>query len=107
MALEPQCSTGGQAWPPRGLRAEPPPAGALLPLGLVSGALGGLTVPREILASPPPFSPALPAWVFGINMHPLNLFIFLPRWKLGQPPGLDVLAVWLGSGQAHGNYNHM
>lgn len=40
-------------------------------------------------------------------MYPLNLFIFLPRWKLGQWPGLDVLAVWLGSGQAHGNCDHM
>lgn len=62
---------------------------------------------RSILAGPLPLSPLLPACVFGINMHPLNLFIFLLRWKLGQRPGLDVLAVWLGSGQVHGNCNHM
>lgn len=107
MALEPQSSTGGQSWPPRGHTAESVLAGGILPPGLVPEALGGLTVPQEILARPLPLSPVLRAWVFGINMHPLNLFIFLPRWKLGQLPGLDVLAVWLGSGQAHGNYNHM
>lgn len=62
--------------------------------------------PREAVAGPLPYPHAFPL-VFGINMHPLNLFIFLLRWKLGQGPGLDVLAVWLGASQAHGNYNHM
>ena len=40
-------------------------------------------------------------------MYPLTLFIFLLRWKLGRLPGLDVLTVWLGSSQAHGNCDHM
>lgn len=59
----------------------------------MGGALGGLTLPRDIMAGPLPFTPLLPARVFGINMYPLNLFIFLLRWKLGQQPSLDVLAV--------------
>lgn len=107
MALEPRSLTSGQSWSPSMHTAYSPLAGGILPPGQVLGALGGLTWPQEILAGPLPLSPLLPARVFGINMHPLNLFIFLLRWKLGQRPGLDVLAVWLGSGQVHGNCNHM
>lgn len=42
--------------------------GAFCLLG--QGGLGGLMLPQEILAGPLPFTPLLPARVFGINMYP-------------------------------------
>lgn len=72
----------------------------------ISGAIGGLILPEKS-GWPLPLTPLLPTRVFGINMYPLTLFIFLLRWKLGRLPGLDVLTVWLGSSQAHGNCDHM